>query len=180
MNRRRVAWPLAGAAAIVALLVFGQPFKGSNTPHEASTPQSLAASLAGEGDALRDAGEFARAASKYEEALRLVPDSHDSVAIRHDLAALHIDAGEFERALAHLRVVIDDSPEYEGRDGALLQMADALTELGRSDEALATYKQYVGEYPGNQTVVARRIREIELGETLQELQELESLGYIDR
>ncbi len=97
---------------------------------------------------LRGAGLFDQAQATLESALDL--NKADSRLLA-ELAAVHLDAGRFEVALKHARSAVTENPAGSGVDDILI---DALTCLGRADEAMPIVERARRRDPLNQWYVA--------------------------
>jgi tetratricopeptide (TPR) repeat protein len=91
--------------------------------------------LRAEGDRLRDARAWARAAEAYAAHLALQPDARD---IRVQLGHCLKEAGAVEEALGHYRTAEAASPEDAD---IAVQIGHALKLLGRTEEAAAAYSE---------------------------------------
>ncbi len=117
----------AAAAELSALGIVGR--KGMASPQEASEAHIL------EGDRLRDAGDYARAAAAYKHAIKLTPTRTD---IRVQYGNMLKDAGRLAEAEAAYREGLAQAPE----DADIhLQLGHALKLQGRRSAALACYRR---------------------------------------
>jgi tetratricopeptide (TPR) repeat protein len=95
------------------------------------------------GRATGDPAAYAAADRAFETSLRLAPDGNDgALAGRAALAAARHDFADAERQARQALAVNPSAPE------ALAALTDALTELGRYDDALAAAEQLDGIRPG--------------------------------
>jgi len=90
-------------------------------------------------DALLQLGEWGVALAVIDEGLRIGAQNHFASLLRSEVASLHIEAFDFERAAAIareelLQEVLTDS----ARQSAMFQLGFALLGLGKLDEAYAT------------------------------------------
>jgi outer membrane protein assembly factor BamD len=119
----------------------------------------------------RDQKITAQALAEFLKLIRLYPESRyapDAIvkieACRLRLAqkelwiaAFYMRQGKYESALPRFDTVIRDYARTQAAPEALYQKADALTRLGRSDEAASVLKRLVDEFPGSEW--SRRARE---------------------
>ena len=70
--------------------------------------------------------------------LKLVGTPRDSALLRFSLGSEYLKCAEFEPAIAHLNAAVEKDPGYSA---AWKLLARALTEHGRTDEALAAYRK---------------------------------------
>lgn len=83
------------------------------------------------------------ASSNYVRCLETMPEISDYVRIR--IAACHAGDGDYDAAIAQLRVVIDDGVETEFDSRAVLEMAGYYQEARNLDVALQWYRVYLRE-----------------------------------
>jgi len=94
--------------------------------------------------------------------LKLVGTPRDSALLRFSLGSEYLKCAEFEPAIAHLNAAVEKDPGYSA---AWKLLARALTEHGRTDEALAAYRKGIEVAHGKgdrqaakeMTVFARRL-----------------------
>ena len=94
--------------------------------------------------------------------LKLVGTPRDSALLRFSLGSEYLKCAEFEPAIAHLNAAVEKDPGYSA---AWKLLARALTEHGRTDEALAAYRKGIAIAQGKgdrqaakeMTVFARRL-----------------------
>jgi Tfp pilus assembly protein PilF len=94
--------------------------------------------------------------------LKLVGTTRDGALLRFSLGSEYLKSADFEAAVAHLRAALEKDPGYSA---AWKQLGRALTESGRTDEALTAYRKgiEVAEKKGDKqaakemTVFARRL-----------------------
>lgn len=99
-----------------------------------------------------DVAAYAQAELDLMRALRIYPDDPEAAAL---LAAVRYTTHDFQGALDLATGVYDQDPSQYG---ALAVVGDAQMELGRYDEAEATYAQLVRAVPEAGAVQARRSR----------------------
>src|SRR5712691_9071341 len=96
--------------------------------------------------------------------LKLVGTPRDGALLRFSLGSEYLKSAEFEPAIAHLSAAVEKDPGYSA---AWKLLGTALAEHGRTDEALAAYRNgaEVAEAKGDRqaakemTVFARRLEE---------------------
>jgi hypothetical protein len=99
--------------------------------------------------------DFASAQASYREFLAAAGEAHQLAFLAHEGLALALEgAGDTDGALAELEKLAGNEGDFY-RDQALWQRARLLEQLGRTDEALALYRQYVVEFPLAQKSIAR-------------------------
>ncbi len=100
------------------------------------------------------AGKFDEAKGAYTSFLQANGD-HPLRFLAHEGLALALEAsGDVDAAVAELDKIAPDSGGFY-RDQALFQKGRMLEGQGKADEALATYKTYVEEYPLEQDSLGR-------------------------
>jgi tetratricopeptide (TPR) repeat protein len=99
-----------------------------------------------------DVATYAQARSDLTSALKIYPDDPEAAAL---LAVVRYTIHDFRGALDLASGVYAQDP---GQYGALAVIGDAQMELGRYDEAEATYAQLERDVPGAGAVQARRSR----------------------
>lgn len=103
----------------------------------------------------QEQGDFASAQATYREFLTKAGDGHQLAFLAREGLALALEAsGDTDGALAELVKLAGSEGDFY-RDQALWQQARLLEQLGRTDEALAIYKQYATEYPLTEQSIAR-------------------------
>jgi outer membrane protein assembly factor BamD len=119
----------------------------------------------------RDQKLTSQALTEFQKLIRLYPESRyapDSIvkieACRLRLAqkelwiaAFYVRQGKYESALPRFETVLKDYGRTPAVPEALFQKADALTRLGRNDEAATVLKRLVDEFPASEW--SRRARE---------------------
>lgn len=68
----------------------------------------------------------------------LLAQGQDNAPLRFGLGNAYLKAGDTARAIDHLRVAVDQNPHYSA---AWKLLGKAMTEAGRSQEAMAVYEQ---------------------------------------
>ena len=128
----------------LALAVAATPASGLPPPKQAPAAGAAASvsALIREGTALHDAGRHDEAIARYLQALGLAPD--DSTA-RYELAFSYHAKKDYARCLEATRVGLREPGDNEAR---LYSIAgNCLDDSGRSDEAVATYREGLGKHP---------------------------------
>ncbi|MGI9264501.1 MAG: tetratricopeptide repeat protein [Gammaproteobacteria bacterium] len=92
---------------------------------------------------LREQGRMAGALDVLEEGARLLPNESR---LRLNLASLHAESGNFVRAAAAYRTILDREP---GRVDASLGLGSVLRRMEKEEEAEAAYRQALELLPGN-------------------------------
>jgi tetratricopeptide (TPR) repeat protein len=100
-------------------------------------------------------GDHASARDQYGAFIERAPAGHGLLFVAREGQALALEAlGDVDGALAALEPLVG-SPGTFYRDQALWQRGRILEAAGRSEEALATYREYVDQYPLSATSIAR-------------------------
>lgn len=124
----------------------------------ARVPDSAAAEVAAlvRGSRLVEKGDFADAESAFRSFVEAQGADHTLAFLAQEgiLAALE-GQGDLEGALAQADVLVGNEGDFY-RDQALWHRARLLEKLGRQDEALEVYRQYVSEYPLEKSSFARK------------------------
>jgi tetratricopeptide (TPR) repeat protein len=128
-------------------------------------------------DAQRAAGDPQGAASSYEEALALAGGGERSAEILSRLAAVHVEQGQFERALAVLGAAIERDPACAKRRDVLLLLAEALAGKGWREQAIETYQRVARQFPEDRVEIERRVLALENSISRDERADLQALGY---
>lgn len=126
-------------------------------------------------EAQRAAGHLERAASLYEDALALAGDDDRAAELLYTVAALRVEQGLFENALAALSTGLERQPALRGRRDVLLLFAEALAGAGRRDEAIEAYRRLARRFPEDQLDIEQRVHALEKARSDEEA--LMGLGY---
>ncbi|MBC8067176.1 MAG: tetratricopeptide repeat protein [Deltaproteobacteria bacterium] len=103
----------------------------------------------------QERADFASAQASYREFLDAAGDGHELAFLAREGLALALEAaGDTDAALAELEKLTGSEGDFY-RDQALWQRARLLEQLGRTDEALALYRQYIVEFPLAEKSMAR-------------------------
>lgn len=114
----------------------------------------------------RDQKTTRQAIAAFEETLRLYPTSEYAARARTELARVRDNLAEHEfqvgrfylrfrlpgAAAARLEGLLAGYPQYGARDKALYHLGLAYRELGRADDAQATFSKLAAEYPASELV----------------------------
>ena len=123
----------------------------------------------------RDQGITAKGLAEFKKLLKQYPESRyapdaiakiDACRLRLAekelwIADYYVRQGNFQAALQRYDVILKDYPHTAAAPQALFQKADALTRLGRREEAQNTLRQLVDEFPASEW--SRRARERQSG-----------------
>jgi tetratricopeptide (TPR) repeat protein len=102
-----------------------------------------------------DSGDYEQAAEMYEHYLERYPDGATSLGARFKLANIYyINLHRYDRAAGHYREFLNQAPGDPDARVVRERLAEALSELGRSYEAIAEYENI----PPQDETERRRIR----------------------
>ena len=113
---------------------------GNDSP---GAPQSPAAALVAEGNALGKHGRLAEAMDRYKAAIQQDPQYADA---HFNLGNLSYRVGDFAAALRSYQTAVSIRPQFA--DGHLGQ-ANALVALGRTDDAVESYRRALAIAPNH-------------------------------
>jgi anti-sigma factor RsiW len=162
------------AASVLALVGLWRAFVAA----PGDEPGRQFDALVVEGDARREAGDLAAARTAYEDALRLAGEEARAAEVLHRLAEVLVAADETERALEVLGEIDQRHPEYPERSALLLLEGEVLEALGESGRALQLYRRVAFEYPAQRDAARTRARELERMLDPHAGHASEGLGYI--
>jgi predicted negative regulator of RcsB-dependent stress response len=88
-----------------------------------------------------DSGDYQTAAEEYEHFLKSYPTGEPSLEARFQLANVYYyNLKKYEQARAHYKEFLNQSPAHPSVSKARERLAEVLSELGRSYEAIAEYE----------------------------------------
>ncbi len=88
-----------------------------------------------------DSGDYEVAAREYESFLRGNPSGAEAEEARLQLANIYyLNLHRYDRARAHYQALLSEAPSYEKVELVRERLAEVLSELGRSYEAIAEYE----------------------------------------
>lgn len=100
----------------------------------------------GMGDALFYNRDYAGAIDKYEFFIEKYPRSHLKEYARYKLGCCYFHGGDYEASLECFKHSKDSDDRYLGAH-SLFMMGEALTKVGRINEAIARYQEVKSSYP---------------------------------
>ena len=117
-------------------------------------------------DAELAAKNWQKAKELYAEALETWPDAAKLASVQEGLGWTHAKLGNPTNALAAFRLAEACAKTDAARANAALEQGDALTSLGRLDEAMARYRDVAEKYPDTpgaaRVVGVLKVRELEM------------------
>ncbi len=88
-----------------------------------------------------DSGDYATAAQEYEHFLQVYPTGEQSLEARFQLANVYYyNLNKYEQARLHYKEFLNQSPSHANVQKARERLAEVLSELGRSYDAIAEYE----------------------------------------
>jgi tetratricopeptide (TPR) repeat protein len=88
-----------------------------------------------------DSGDYQTAAEEYERYLQVYPTGEQSVEARFQLANVYyLNLHKYEQARTHYKEFLNQSPAHANAQAARERLAEVLSELGRSYDAIAEYE----------------------------------------
>jgi tetratricopeptide (TPR) repeat protein len=88
-----------------------------------------------------DSGDYQTAAEEYERYLQVYPTGEQSVEARFQLANVYyLNLHKYEQARTHYKEFLNQTPGHANAPAARERLAEVLSELGRSYDAIAEYE----------------------------------------
>jgi tetratricopeptide (TPR) repeat protein len=88
-----------------------------------------------------DSGDYATAAEEYERFLQVYPTGEQSLEARFQLANVYYyNLNKYEPARLHYKEFLNQSPAHANAQKSRERLAEVLSELGRSYDAIAEYE----------------------------------------
>ena len=116
-------------------------------------------------DAEMAAGKWKAADADYSEAIEIWPDAAKSGAVQEGRGWVLQKLGRLDEALEAFRMAAKLATDDAARATATAKEGDALSELGRTEESMAKYREVIEKYPKTAVAVKLapvvRIREME-------------------
>jgi tetratricopeptide (TPR) repeat protein len=130
LKRRQL---LTGTAISLTIILFGGfLISGCQKRKDGSISQAIHA---------WDSGDYATAAEEYEQFLQVYPTGEQSVEARFQLANVYyLNLNSYEQARFHYKEFLNQSPSHTNARKARERLAEVLSELGRSYDAIAEYE----------------------------------------
>jgi tetratricopeptide (TPR) repeat protein len=124
---------VTAASIFLTIILFGGFFIGGcQKRKEGSISQAISA---------WDSGDYATAADEYERFLQVYPTGEQSLEARFQLANVYyFNLNRYEQARLHYKEFLNQSPSHTNARKARERLAEVLSELGRSYDAIAEYE----------------------------------------
>jgi tetratricopeptide (TPR) repeat protein len=160
--KQRIAWTIVGQSQF-ELNEFAKSEAGfahalmltvARDADHADLNERLAAAIYRQGDAHRQAGEQAAAASDFLRVASLAPGSKVVPTALYDAATAYINAKQWEPAISTLENYRRDYPKGEYANDVTTKLAVAYVEAGRGAQAAAEFERIAAQ-PGQAVAVAR-------------------------
>ena len=141
MQRLKIGWKestksrhiVTAASIYLTIILFGGVFiSACQKKKEGSISKAMDA---------WDSGDYTTAAEEYEEFLQVYPTGEQSVEARFQLANVYyFNLNKYEQARLHYKEFLNQSPSHTNAQKARERLAEVLSELGRSYDAIAEYE----------------------------------------
>jgi len=100
--------------------------------------------LISQGTVLHDQGRYDEAISKYKEALAI---DNNSLAANYELSYTYMAAQQYEKAIKHSQIVIEQNTDY--LEQAYIVLGSSQDMLGQPDKAIKSFEEGLAKYPNS-------------------------------